>query len=254
LIGEVVKKRREELGLDLLEISGDLRIRYEYLKAIEENDIERLPPDVYAKGYARAYARFLGMNPEPLVAQLENLLTARRGIEPEPASVRKKLFFPRTLYVLLVLLALVIILFVAFPRNKISQLERSVPEVPAPSLLRQESPVAETPERSSPQHEDNASPPAQEQKYTLRITARQTAWLRITTDKGKTEEVLLKPAESKEWTSQKGFDLKIGNAGGVAVLLNGKDLGTLGEEGQVLRMKLPAAEVRQPLSEEIRKR
>jgi cytoskeletal protein RodZ len=252
LIGEVFKKRREELGLDLLKISGDLRIRSEYLKAIEEDDIQRLPPDVYAKGYVRAYARLLGLDPEPLVGQLEDQLTFRRGIEPEPSAVRKNLSFPKTLYVLPVLIALVIVLFVAFPRNKISLPERSVPRVPVPFLPQQEHPVTEMPGPSSPRHEDNASPPAQEQTYTLRITARQTTWLRITMDEGKTEEVLLKPAESKEWTSQNGFALKIGNAGGIAVMLNGKDMGTLGEEGQVLRMRLPATEVRQPVPEEIR--
>jgi cytoskeleton protein RodZ len=51
LVGEILKKRREELGRDLREISNYLKIRYDYLKALEDGDIEKLPAEVYIRGY-----------------------------------------------------------------------------------------------------------------------------------------------------------------------------------------------------------
>jgi hypothetical protein len=38
-----------------------------------------------------------------------------------------------------------------------------------------------------------------------------------------------------------GFDLLIGNAGGVKLFYNGKDTGFAGEEGEVRRINLPEA-------------
>jgi cytoskeletal protein RodZ len=253
LTGELLRKRREELGLDLREISHTLRIRHEYLKAIEDNDIKKLPPEVYTKGYVRTYGRFLGLDPEPLVEELLTQITLVRGIQPEPCSPKKTILFPKTFFLVPVLIALVIILFVAFPRTKISRPERSgVAGVPAPVAPQNENTVTGMPAPLISHNEDTTSPSTEEEKYTVRVTAKDTAWLRITMDEGKTEEVLLQPGESKEWTSQRGFDLKLGNAGGTSVTLNGKDMGILGEKGQVIRLRLPAAESRQPLSEEIR--
>ncbi|PIV65464.1 MAG: hypothetical protein COS10_11215, partial [Nitrospirae bacterium CG01_land_8_20_14_3_00_44_22] len=44
--GEILKKKREELGYNLKEIAHTLRIRFDYLKAIEEGTFEKLPVEV----------------------------------------------------------------------------------------------------------------------------------------------------------------------------------------------------------------
>jgi hypothetical protein len=36
-----------------------------------------------------------------------------------------------------------------------------------------------------------------------------------------------------------GFSLKIGNAGGVNLIFDGKEIGKLGEKGQVVNLTLP---------------
>jgi len=67
LVGEVLKKRREELGLDLKEISERTKIRYCYLKALEDEAFEKLPAQVFVRGYIREYARVLGIDPETVI-------------------------------------------------------------------------------------------------------------------------------------------------------------------------------------------
>jgi len=67
LVGEILKKRREELGMDLREISETLKIKYAYLKALEDDDLKNLPAEVYVKAYLNSYARSLDLNPEEIL-------------------------------------------------------------------------------------------------------------------------------------------------------------------------------------------
>jgi hypothetical protein len=76
-------------------------------------------------------------------------------------------------------------------------------------------------------------------QHVLDVTATETTWLLIETGEGMSEEVLLRPGESRKWTSESGFDLKVGNAGGIRMVLDNKDVGTPGEKGRVVRLHLP---------------
>jgi transcriptional regulator with XRE-family HTH domain len=66
--GEALAAKRSERGLTIQQAASATRIQADYLKALEEGDMERLPAPVYAKGYLRTYARYLGLDPEPLAA------------------------------------------------------------------------------------------------------------------------------------------------------------------------------------------
>jgi cytoskeleton protein RodZ len=69
-LGEVLAAKRGERGLTIEQVASATRIRAHYLSALESNELERLASPVYAKGHLRTYARFLGLDPEPLVAML----------------------------------------------------------------------------------------------------------------------------------------------------------------------------------------
>jgi len=77
-------------------------------------------------------------------------------------------------------------------------------------------------------------------RQTLEIHAHDTTWLQIVADGTQSHELLMKPGDSAQWVAIRSFSLKIGNAGGINVLFNGKDIGNLGEKGQVVKMNLPA--------------
>jgi transcriptional regulator with XRE-family HTH domain len=70
-LGETLAAKRGERGLTIEQVSTATRIRAHYLSALESNELERLAAPVYAKGHLRTYARFLGLDPEPLVAMLK---------------------------------------------------------------------------------------------------------------------------------------------------------------------------------------
>ncbi|MDP2157580.1 MAG: helix-turn-helix domain-containing protein, partial [Nitrospirota bacterium] len=67
MAGELLKRRREELGLDLRKTADLLKIKEDYLASIEENLFEKLPVAVYTIGYIRCYATYLHIDPEPII-------------------------------------------------------------------------------------------------------------------------------------------------------------------------------------------
>ena len=90
-VGAMLHARREDLGRDLRAAADTLRIRYPYLQAIEEGRVEDLPGPTYAVGFVRAYADYLGLDGEYIVARfkLENeRLEQHRAqlVFPSPAS------------------------------------------------------------------------------------------------------------------------------------------------------------------------
>jgi curved DNA-binding protein CbpA len=74
--GESLKRVRERLGIDLKDISAQTRIHPKVLEWIEEEDHKKLPPLVYLKGFLRAYAQCLGLDPRKVVEDYLQLTKA----------------------------------------------------------------------------------------------------------------------------------------------------------------------------------
>jgi len=83
--GETLKRERELRQISLREIAEATKINLRYLDALERDDFRHLPGGVFNKGFVRAYAQFIGVDPETMVmAYLEEegrqvARTARAG-------------------------------------------------------------------------------------------------------------------------------------------------------------------------------
>ncbi len=76
--------------------------------------------------------------------------------------------------------------------------------------------------------------------YRLVARISDTTWIRVRTADGRISEETLPAGEIREWVSDRPFVLTIGNAGGVALELNGRALPPLGAKGVVVpRLVLP---------------
>ncbi|MGL4685158.1 MAG: helix-turn-helix domain-containing protein [Commensalibacter sp.] len=71
-VGTVLRARREQLGWSLDEVSKRLRIRQEFLNALEEGQIDKLPGIVYASGFLRAYAELLNLNTDEILQRFKS--------------------------------------------------------------------------------------------------------------------------------------------------------------------------------------
>ncbi|MEJ2485017.1 MAG: DUF4115 domain-containing protein [Anaerolineales bacterium] len=62
--GSKLRHARKEKELSLEHISKELHIRVHYLKAIEEDALEKIPSKVQANGFLRSYSKYLGLSPK----------------------------------------------------------------------------------------------------------------------------------------------------------------------------------------------
>ena len=61
-LGEELRRKREERGITLAEISESTRIGTRFLKAIEIDNFSTLPGGIFTRSFIRAYAKQVGMS------------------------------------------------------------------------------------------------------------------------------------------------------------------------------------------------
>jgi cytoskeleton protein RodZ len=84
--GSWLRQQREIRNLTLREISDATRIGMRYLAALEDDRFEVLPAPVFAKGFLREYARYVGLDPDEVVNFYLAAEQQRRGEQPEEAE------------------------------------------------------------------------------------------------------------------------------------------------------------------------
>lgn len=67
-LGEILAARRHELGLRVEEIAEDIKIRADYLRAIEQEAFDKLPTVEYGRLFLKSYAERLGLNVNDIYA------------------------------------------------------------------------------------------------------------------------------------------------------------------------------------------
>jgi cytoskeletal protein RodZ len=77
-IGRILEQKRKERGLSLDEVEQATKIRKRYLDGLEREDFAVLPAGVYAQGFLKTYANYLGLDGEALSRQLKSRRKPRR--------------------------------------------------------------------------------------------------------------------------------------------------------------------------------
>ncbi len=278
MLGETLKNTRLSKGLTLEKAASDLRIKISSLKALEEEDFEKFPAEVYTMGYIRSYALYLGLDPEPLIKEFKNrtntlnpdakdsegetLSVSSSTIQQSAPSFMAFLLKPPAIISIVIILVSGIIIFSIFKATKTNTkldipLPPEVSSKEAPSTKSRGTDMSVMQEKDEPESPFSASAPEKreqkisnvqssttateaEKKYpnTLKIVATELTWLRIDTSEG-SYDITMKPNEVVQYKSEKDFKLLIGNAGGIRLILNDKDLGLPGKSGEVKILTLP---------------
>ena len=69
--GSVLRRRREARGQSIADVVQVIRFSQRQIEALERDDYASLPGATVARGLVRNYAKFLKLDPTPLLAQLE---------------------------------------------------------------------------------------------------------------------------------------------------------------------------------------
>ncbi|MES0359864.1 MAG: RodZ domain-containing protein [Anaerolineales bacterium] len=80
-IGQKLRQARQGRNLSLEQAANETYIRLHYLEALERGDFNQLPSKAQARGFLRAYANYLGISPDSLLSELDEV----RDSAPEVA-------------------------------------------------------------------------------------------------------------------------------------------------------------------------
>ncbi|OAG27352.1 helix-turn-helix domain-containing protein [Thermodesulfatator autotrophicus] len=136
--GEYLRHQREIRGFSLEEISSQTRIGLRNLKALEAEDWEVLPAEIYIRGFIRSYCETIGLDPnEALIRFEEAYAPFRRHKEEKINVVNHEVSFKEFPWRLIIILIVVVLLvaggyFFFFKEEKksITQLSPLLEEIP----------------------------------------------------------------------------------------------------------------------------
>jgi len=238
--GKTFKTARESRGVTIDRIAAETRIAGRFLEAIENEDFQALPSGVFRRGFIRSYAEVLGMDIEKTLAEYERISNYREPVVLEglrvsaPPADKKNLplFYPIAIGALLVLIAIV---YFVTSRDTAVLVTTSPPAPAVVTPAPQQQPVTAEPEPVAPAAPTPAAPTPEPPTNALAmvVEAREATWISIVTDGAAVPGELLQPGTTRQFKAQTSIRLNIGNAGGVSIKINDRELRPLGKSGQV---------------------
>ncbi|MCX7991083.1 MAG: DUF4115 domain-containing protein [Proteobacteria bacterium] len=237
-IGNLLKKKREERGLNFDQISKDLKINPAYLSCLEEGDIKKTPALVFFKGFLKNYGNYLGLDGEELVNILtKDILREKDDREyPFEESVSREENKKRIIKISFLAFIAILIIFSWARVYHINYKKNIEIEKRKASNFN-----ALTTAKEMALHEEkkriltDSSNISKEDIITIKVN--NDSWVELIFDNNKIFQGLLFKGEKRDFPYKKGMRLKLGNAGGVELLVKGvvkKDLGKDGEVKEIL--------------------
>jgi cytoskeletal protein RodZ len=237
--GRYLQDVRIQKQIRLSQVADETRIRVAILEAIEREDIDQLPPDVFTVGFLKAYAQAIGADGREAVQRYHALRRLRRPIpeaEPPPDSGRRGV--PHKLLAALAMLAVLIAACLWGYRQWQSVPDETIPDASplaeAPTPAPPETPAAQPPSEAA---RNPATAPGP--KHLLTITAHENSWVKVVIDQGSASEHKLKAGDRLRLEAHTGFNLLIGNVGGVKLNLDNQPVTIPGKRGEVVNIHLP---------------
>ena len=260
-IGDTLREAREARDLTVENVSDELMIRRFYLEALEQGNFKDLPERVYATGFVRSYAQFVGLDPEAASEQFK-----RDAYGSRVANYRVELTMPepviqtvmpsRTAMLSAVAAIILIAVGIFFATRGNMPAPASIPEAPAAADIPEAAPLPPAAEESAftgamPAPSETATPaptvvteavPAAETatpapvEAGIFLEALQSSWLEVKDAKGTILFTnILKQGQKLPIPDQPGITVTTGNAGGLRLVVNGQPQAALGAANEVKR-------------------
>lgn len=204
-IGLTLQKARQKRRLKLETISKKTKLSIKYLKALEAENWDAFPAPTYAQAFLRSYANSLNLDSDELVREYKKYIEATAKAPITKRLVPKRIR-PKRLTILPIVISIMVLVvwggwFLFFRASPLPVVKISE-EKKAPLILS--------------------------------ATAREEVWVSIAIDEGEEVQELLQAGDSRTWEAEKSLEIRVGNAGGIELELNGEPLGPPGESGQVI--------------------
>lgn len=246
-IGDALRSAREEQGRDLQDAARVLRVRTDYLRALEDEEFGTFGGDIYAKGFLRSYATELGLDPEPLLDVYRRevseddlgatrLISSGAATKPTPRSAPPAWMA----WVVVAIAVLAGLALLGFLGDRTP--EQATPgdeDEPPPAAVEdgdedgdgdEDAPDADVEDEPEPEPE----PEEEIEGVQLMLAFEEDSWLRVVIDGTPVIEETVPSGETRQFEGDSEVEIRFGNAGGVRVEYNGEDIGAPGSRGQPL--------------------
>jgi cytoskeleton protein RodZ len=255
--GDQLRAARESQGISIAQAALETRILQRYIAALEEGDFQQLPGDVYARGFVRNYAHYLGLPSEELIEayRRERGATDRIVVVPTAKMPRVHTYvLPNFLGVFLITCAIVVVAYFSLSwlgrigtAPEVATLVDPTPMLPTPTALATQA-VVSTPvvvpslapsslaqvgptslvaggvgQPTSLTPQPSATPEA---PIMLKVTIKENSigsWLRIQVD-GETQfEGIMAGGTTQDFQAKRRVFIRSGNPAVVFVSVNGME-------------------------------
>jgi cytoskeleton protein RodZ len=250
-VGETLKRARLAQSVDLDALAAQTKINVKYLEAIEADDRSMLPSSFFYKSFVDQYARSLSLDTREIDAEVDRVLSAdvplplpgyesvvARNVSPLKVTRR---FSSRRTYALAATLILVIAGcsgVYGLWRNWRAPKQRAVKHL-TQATQEPANQARSGPIRVAVAAANRSQQPARATAYPgyrvmLDLLAREPTWLSVSSDGKPVFSGILQANQTKTVSGKQFAKMRVGNAAGIEIRLNGKLLAPLGGRGQVL--------------------
>ncbi len=241
-IGEILSRKRTELKKELEQISEEIKVSQEYLRAIEEGDFKALPSIIYYKLFVRAYAQELGLDGNQLLEEHDIVDHSAEKIEAEdpgkkvepkkrrrPESETPLLKIGLILAILVIIVFIIILVFVPHNNNESesSDLNRSQEAV--------ENILDTLPISANDTTNMEESKPAEELPMRLSVLAKDSCWIMVAADGDTVLKNTLQGGARRNYTADYRFLISMGNPNNIELRINDTLLKNISDRGGVVK-------------------
>jgi len=224
-VGAVLRARRLELGLKHKDIAREIKIKAEYLKAIEDEDFELLPAPEYLRLFLRTYAQYLKFDTQEIYALYDTQEpTAKRPEKkdprhpvppPEQPANRLKMYIAIAAAFVIILLACVV-LFLRPVRKSNVDSEAATPQSDAAPAINNN--------RAAVPYEEVVSEISPSATHFLYVRGLDSTWMVIQADRDTVFLGFIAQNETRFWTADSSFTFTLSHYDGAEAAIDGQYL------------------------------
>jgi len=261
-IGNILRDKREEKNISIADVAAETRINKKYIQALEDDNYLLIPSQVYAKGFLKAYANFLGLASKDLIGELMNYYKSREEEKKSLSSAPNinkiismpkilkfkvpevpKITFNKNIFYIALLSALILLLLIIIYRDVSIYLKKAaVVKANPPATGKVEdmkTAIKKAPEKAATVNivEKGTVP---EGRVEVKLETVGRSWVSVSSGTKELYSETLGPGAKLRFVGRE-IKVKAGNGGGVNVYVNGNSMGVMGEEGVVVERTYKAA-------------
>lgn len=250
-LGDTLRERRSALGISLEQAEDGTKIRAKLLDALETGTYDKLPNPGYVRGYISSYARYLELDPVPLLAMYRAETGAGRfhdiNLPDEAVAPRDQQHAVPWKVAAAVVAAIVVLSLGIWLATRLSRGPATPPPIPTIEATTTDATGGSKTATSASTPTDAATtpePPATYTPFTVKVTVSDNgaSWVKVTIDGLSAYEGSLTGGQTKEFQVTRTAVVKIGKPSEVTVYRDGKKV-ALPTSGSIPTLTLKAEPV-----------